>query len=55
MASSESARAHDAFHQGLNEQGYFEGRNVEILHQQAAMQLTDCPGWRHIWFAVRSQ
>jgi putative tryptophan/tyrosine transport system substrate-binding protein len=40
----------DAFHQGLNDGGYVEGRNVAI--ESRGGNPLDCPSWRPIWFAA---
>lgn len=43
-----------AFHQGLNEAGYVEGRNVAIESRWRRGDTSNCPHWRPIWLAARS-
>jgi putative tryptophan/tyrosine transport system substrate-binding protein len=43
LSSSEQSHIMPAFHRGLNEAGYFEGRNVTIEHRWAAGQYNRLP------------
>jgi hypothetical protein len=40
-----------AFQQGLSEQGYVQGRNVEILHRWAENRYDRLPARQQTWFA----
>jgi putative ABC transport system substrate-binding protein len=42
-----------AFHQGLNDTGYVEGRNVIIEYRWAEAETIDCQLWRPNWFVFR--
>ena len=42
-----------AFHQGMKETGYVEGRNVAIEYRSAEGQLTGCRFWWRTFFAGR--
>jgi putative ABC transport system substrate-binding protein len=46
-------RALAAFHRGLAEGGYVEGRNVAIEFRWAENQYERLPCWLLIWFNVR--
>src|SRR5262245_56235139 len=48
----DSAGVVAAFHRGLNETGFVEGRNVAIEYRWAEGQYHRCRRWRPIWFAV---